>query len=444
MPRRRARAIWLVILLVSACAGPATPPITVPPQPTNPPPPTPTATASASPGASAPTSASPSPTPSESVLPSPSGPATPAPSPTPALTVKSADGVVTVDVPDGAVPPGTTITVGLRPADQSPPELVTAGVPRTCYVLEPEGTTFSAPVKVTMTRPRDYYGDANSLPLLALATRSAAGAWEWLSDSVMWLTDEVMAVAGYTDHFSCLYDWSDRTDLKVNPGSPRTDKVGQGFSRTIEIVSRDTRPNPITLSNARFVNWNPDVIDIVADPGAPADTPIKLTRYWLCLAEGPYVVDFWADVNEFAADNPFWSDALDLLAFAGELYIAFSGVCTGEEGIVDTACIVVHHDEFGEFTSWLEFLLWLFGGYDVDYVEVTLKGANDEQPVRLDPVNEHFAGQLGLHNAGPKQLEKVLLHTTDGQVIDVTEEVKENLGDIVVRFPEEDTIGECR
>ena len=100
----------------------------------------------------------------------------------------------------------------------------------------------------------------------------------------------------------------------------------------------------------------------------------------------------------------------------------------------------------GEFVSYLEwFVLWT--DYNVEYFEITVLGANDDEPERLEFVSQSqaYEGVLGLHQAGNKRIVSVIAHMYDGSQVDLTDDMIDYFGsdEFTVRFPQEDDIGDC-
>ena len=95
----------------------------------------------------------------------------------------------------------------------------------------------------------------------------------------------------------------------------------------------------------------------------------------------------------------------------------------------DRVCIRVIHANFGEFISYLDFLLWLFGDEDVEFIEVIILGANDDEPliVELSP-EDIWWGKFGLRESGEKEIVSVVVHFTDGGTEDITDMVGNDVG----------------
>jgi hypothetical protein len=106
----------------------------------------------------------------------------------------------------------------------------------------------------------------------------------------------------------------------------------------------------------------------------------------------------------------------------------------------------VVHEAVGVFISYLDWYVYLFDE-DIDYLEVVVQGANNNEPAVLefDSATGAYYGILGLHAAGAKEIISATLVLVDGTRIDVTDDLARALGgkSFTVRFPEEDNFGDC-
>jgi hypothetical protein len=115
----------------------------------------------------------------------------------------------------------------------------------------------------------------------------------------------------------------------------------------------------------------------------------------------------------------------------------------------ESFCINVVHKPLRNFLSYLDMMLKVAGVHQVSWFEVVVKGANDDEPQRLeyDPEEEEWSGQLGLTSPGSKKIMRVVAHMIDGGAIDVTSDFLEDFpnqdGNFEVRFPQEDSFGVC-
>jgi hypothetical protein len=110
------------------------------------------------------------------------------------------------------------------------------------------------------------------------------------------------------------------------------------------------------------------------------------------------------------------------------------------------ACVRVVHQAVGDFISYLDWYVYLLEE-DIDYLEVVVQGANNDEPATLEfdsPTGAYY-GILGLHSAGAKEIIRATLVLVDGTRIDVTDDLADALGGkrFVVRFPQEDSFGNC-
>jgi hypothetical protein len=99
-----------------------------------------------------------------------------------ATTITSDDGLVTLEVPAGALPEGEVVSISLRPPEEAPPELAILGGTPTQYLVEPMDVVFEAPARLVRSIPLEPIGrTANSpLPLGILAIRHSDATWAWL------------------------------------------------------------------------------------------------------------------------------------------------------------------------------------------------------------------------------------------------------------------------
>ena len=115
-------------------------------------------------------------------------------------------------------------------------------------------------------------------------------------------------------------------------------------------------------------------------------------------------------------------------------------------GQFSAVCIRVVHEQVGEFVSYLDwFVAWT--GFNVEFFEVTVIGANNGEPQRLDfeSRSQAYEGLLGLHQKGDKRIVSVVAHMSDGSEVDLTEDMIDYFGsdEFTVRFPQEDEFGDC-
>jgi hypothetical protein len=117
-------------------------------------------------------------------------------------------GRLLVDVPQGAVPSGTTITVVTRDPSERPEELRVVPMRFPFYELQPTDVRFSAPVTVTRWigfQELDIDGFDplfDGLVVASLLSRDPAGTWAWLggTETRLDLAEDAVSVTATTDH----------------------------------------------------------------------------------------------------------------------------------------------------------------------------------------------------------------------------------------------------
>jgi hypothetical protein len=141
--------------------------------------------------------------------------------------VKSADGKLTVIIPDGALQSTTTITI--QPITNEGPMGLGSG-----YRLQPEGTIFSKPVKLEFHYDPQLL-DGTPTDFLWIITQTGNGSWNALLNSVV--DPEAGTVSVETNHFS---DWALGRFIELSL-SPSASTVLKGKSIELRVTgfSRD-------------------------------------------------------------------------------------------------------------------------------------------------------------------------------------------------------------
>jgi hypothetical protein len=126
----------------------------------------------------------------------------------PASPAGVAGGPLIVEVPDGAAPAGTTITVVSRDPAERPEELRGVPMERPFHELEPADVRFTSPATVTRSITFQELGidtfepTQDGLILAALLTRDVDGTWTWLPGTAVRLDRDGAAfiVTATIDH----------------------------------------------------------------------------------------------------------------------------------------------------------------------------------------------------------------------------------------------------
>ncbi|MGB3070719.1 MAG: hypothetical protein WBC18_19345 [Ottowia sp.] len=167
-------------------------------------------------------------------------------------TLSSADGKLTITVPEGALTAATTLTI--QPIANNAPGRIGAG-----YRLLPEGVAFAKPVQLSFV-----YDDAglsgSHAQALGIAFQQSDGTWRWQDGA---LNEVTRTVTANTTHFS---DWSLVKGLQLRPPSA-TVKVGGSVPLRIAYCYAPSFSNDDLLAPLAF--------DCESDNApAPLNTPV--------------------------------------------------------------------------------------------------------------------------------------------------------------------------
>jgi len=159
-------------------------------------------------------------------------------------TVESADGVLTVEVPEGAAPEGVEVTIAVLEDDELPAELRDIeGAIVASYELGPDGTEFAEPVMVTFRLDPRQHGIEladGAVPLALLLTETAAGDLEGITGGEVSRDGDLVVARVALSHFStATVVVSDERVLELDP--PRVElNVGQSASVRVVENNPDT------------------------------------------------------------------------------------------------------------------------------------------------------------------------------------------------------------
>ncbi len=265
-------------------------------------------------GSSVPVSPSPDPvvtpvpslasSPSPSPTPEPSPVITPSPAPTsPARTVTSDDGLLTVDVPAGALPIGVNLTAMAQDEADLPPELAGLDVRSAFYKLEPDGTVFASPVTITRRVALKDLGlklANDGLPVLALALRSAGGTWEWLDDQQLMFDGSFVVVSGAASHASQVFAFGGTTFTRFSLDDQSPRPIGSSVTLTSTLDFPDDAVDPPTLGDDFEPIVESDIMALGVGAGPEGGS---LSQEFRCLRHGTSFVGVRYSVLNVGAES---------------------------------------------------------------------------------------------------------------------------------------------
>jgi hypothetical protein len=408
------------------------------------------------------------------------------------------DGALTILAPPGALEPGAELVASARGPDDRPPELADIDFRGTFYRLEPDGLTFPEPITIIRRVALADLGvdepDA-PLPIITVALRTTDGSWSWLENQTLLSDGEYLYLSGEATHTSQVLGFGGSNNVTLAGWALEGDEVrsidvlvdgvhvGRPFSGRWAVSAPLNASAPPTISPTNWSDVSPALRQHYEQQVFPAQFQVPSTGTGL-LAEGaqisnspdwpklptdqrgaafPSVVQSFQctepghfdtvtgfQVSGLGAGSQLW-DRLNLDPPSTMVVLPVAGECVEpvDPGVeVGAFCLITVHTATGPFVSYMRGLVELIErlGWPVSGLEVTLSGANDGEPARAERRADNvWEFTSGLHNAGAKKVEKVLVHFTNGVTRDITQQVIQSLGgdSIDVPFPAEPTFGTC-
>ncbi len=402
------------------------------------------------------------------------------------------DGALTIIAPAGALSAEVNLVATQMSAADRPAELSDVPMSGTFYRLEPDGLSFPEPLTIIRRVSLAEAGidPGGPLPIVSLALRTTDGNWNWLANQTEISDGEYLYISGEASHTSQMLGFGgvDRfsvgwdavqldknADLKVSLGSSFTlnSTVDAPLDAPAPPVINELDPNAAASALiGRYGDFYPNFSEPFTHTGVLAQVPqIKNPTGWdsqpndwrasnlptfsqgfTCTKVGHFYTVVGYEVVDAGAGNALWN-RLDLPAPSTAVFTPLRGNCLEQAAPpaveVGAACVITVHTARGTFVSYMRGLIKLItdlGGPEISGIEITLDGANNNEPVSAQQVvNNGWQFIAGLHSAGKKKIKKVEITFADGQTQDVTALVTALLGGATldVPFPAEPTFGTC-
>jgi hypothetical protein len=149
-------------------------------------------------------------------------------------TVASADGRIALAIPAGALGAVTEIRIVELSGDAIPAGFRPAA-PDKVYRLEPSGTTFAAPVRVTLVLPPSPIG------AIALLLHESGGEFEVPVNASLSMTDTERTLSGDISHFSHIFaDTAEAVTIKMTLDAAER-PVGGVVTATVVVATTAVR-----------------------------------------------------------------------------------------------------------------------------------------------------------------------------------------------------------
>jgi hypothetical protein len=366
-------------------------------------------------------------------------------------TVSSDDGGLAVDIPDAALPDGTSIddiSITTLGSDALPGPLAGAEVSSAFYSLEPDGLEFAEPVTVTRRFDAAQAGietAPGTLQSTYLLTSTPDGDdFALLDDQVVEVDGTDQVVTATTTHFSYAYAFRGSVLVEMDPVSVSA-PVGHEFDAEV----RASATGPEVAAPAFLADRDPGATSVAVGGGSVA------TRkdYAFCGRDGDYCagpltgefVCATAGDGTYAVTGKLVENldtvALSIGGLIGVEQVSSTVRLTGdatcaeadvppESGLPSLDALVVCwvHTPTGSFPSLLRitetFTLPLDAGATT---RTAFGGANNDEPVEAPVEGDTATVEIGIPQYANYDITELELQGADGETIDLTEVAQELL-----------------
>lgn len=164
------------------------------------------------------------------------------------LVVTSDDGALTLEIPAGAIPAGTVITVAPNAGVSG--EMSDLGDVLGAYELDPDGLAFDRPATVTFDVPAS--GDRADGTPIVVGLLESGGAIEPLRSQHLRRDDAGLQLTGTLDHFSTVAFFDGLVMATMTPNA-QTVEVGKFFEALVRLSGDGFVAEAVRLT---FVDWS--------------------------------------------------------------------------------------------------------------------------------------------------------------------------------------------
>jgi len=376
---------------------------------------------------------------------------TPAPTPTPTppgTVVRSDDGLAMLTVPNGAVPPGTTLSIAARGQADAPPELAGVTFRSAFYDVMPGGLQFAMPATFERTVDVTKLGfgfEAAGYPAISLALRSADAKWSWLSDQSFRVggldglgPETELVQAAQVNATGDVFGFGGQLFVKLvsYPESGASLLIGQPTQIVVQVAAPSSEGANTRISALVPFASPRGIVDFGSQTmGVPADGSQTAELSLTCRQEGDAVAGF-----EMQLAPGVTSELLDRLGLgappATEVTFSTSIHCVDvlpASGLVLIGgCVNVIHAPLAGYPSHLH---WRFDfddapppvagtTLDLAYAEGASTIVYDDIPI----AGTQAAFDTGITQYGTKTFQRLIAHGADGTATDLTADFLKDFG----------------
>lgn len=171
-----------------------------------------------------------------------------------ALSIESADGAVALEIPAGAIPAGTDVTVAPVPIDEAPASFAELGSVAALFDLQPDGLTFDTAATLSYRVPLTD-GDPTAIPVV-IGLLESGGEVTALAEQHLQRHDTGdVTLTASIEHFSTVGFFDDVLTVTMTPESATAEVDSPSSSFGAELTLKGADQFALDAMALTFVEW---------------------------------------------------------------------------------------------------------------------------------------------------------------------------------------------